>query len=412
MSTRFKSNSKYNYGQTPLPTGYENTAGTPDLHIPSCGVEDVDIAIFNLFDKEIVAECGGTDGAELKKVPVIFAAGEKWALLKRGSALRDRNNTLLIPLITIMRTEISQNMSDDVVGRGINQQVGEFVIRRRLDKSDRNYQPLINKIFLPNQDNIASTIEGEIPAPGGTTGQLRNSKFVRDGAYLYPNLKNNVYETIVVPTPQFYTAKYQVTVWTQYTQHANQIIEKIFSTFLPQGQSWRLDTAKGYWFVAKLVDGSLATETNFEDMSQQERFIKHTFDVSVPAYFFASRAPGVPVPIKRYVSSPTIDFTSGIDDPIDPVQEETKYELGSDDPTLPLDLQGNNIDSQRSTGWNTKKVYVVSQDINDPLANDVDPAASTLPRGGETVRVIGRNSSGETVYSGVSLGGLEIVVIK
>jgi hypothetical protein len=412
MSTRFKSNSKYNYGQTPLPTGYENAAGTPGLHIPSCGVEDVDVAIFNLFDKEIVAECGGTDGAELKKVPVIFAAGEKWALLKRGSALRDRNNTLLIPLITIMRTEISQNMSDDVVGRGINQQVGEFVIRRRLDKSDRNYQALINKIFLPNQDNIASTIEGEIPATGGTTGQLRNSKFVRDGAYLYPNLKNNVYETIVVPTPQFYTAKYQVTVWTQYTQHANQIIEKIFSTFLPQGQSWRLDTAKGYWFVAKLVDGSLATETNFEDMSQQERFIKHTFDVSVPAYFFASSAPGVPVPIKRYISSPTIDFTSGIDDPIDPVQEETKYELGSDDPTLPLDLQGNNIDSQRSTGWNTKKVYVVSQDINDPLTNDVDPAASTLPRGGETVRVIGRNSSGETVYSGVSLGGLEIVVIK
>jgi hypothetical protein len=412
MSTRFKSNSKYNYGQTPLPTGYENAAGTPDLHIPSCGVEDVDIGIFNLFDKEIVAECGGTDGAELKKVPVIFAAGEKWALLKRGSALRDRNNTLLIPLITIMRTEISQNMSDDVVGRGINQQVGEFVIRRRLDKSDRNYQALINKIFLPSQDNIASTIEGEIPATGGTTGQLRNSKFVRDGAYLYPNLKNNVYETIVVPTPQFYTAKYQVTVWTQYTQHANQFIEKIFSTFLPQGQSWRLDTAKGYWFVAKLVDGSLATETNFEDMSQQERFIKHTFDVSVPAYFFISSAPGVPVPIKRYISSPTIYFTSCIDDPIDPVQEETKYELGSDDPTLPLDLQGNNIDSQRSTGWNTKKVYVVSQDINDPLANDVDPAASTLPRGGETVRVIGRNSSGETVYSGVSLGGLEIVVIK
>lgn len=411
MSTRFKSNSKYNYGQTPLPTGYENTAGTPDLHIPSCGVEDVDIGIFNLFDKEIVAECGGTDGAELKKVPVIFAAGEKWALLKRGRALRDRNNTLLIPLITIMRSEINQNVSEDVTGRGINQQVGEFVIRRRLDKTDRSYQALINKIFLPNQDNISSTVTGGMPSSGSPNGSLRNDKFVRDGAYLSPNLKNNVYETIVVPTPQFYTAKYQITIWTQYTQHSNQIIEKIFSTFLPQGQSWRIDTSKGYWFVAKLVDGSFATETNFDDMSQEERFIKHTFEVSIPAYFFASSAPGVPVPIKRYVSSPSIDFTSGIDDPIDPVQEADKYVLGSDDPTLPLDLQNNDSNDQRSTGWTTKKVYRISQDINDPITQTVDPAAGSLPRS-ETIKVVGRNSSGETVYSGASLGGLQIVVIK
>jgi hypothetical protein len=411
MSTRFKSNSKYNYGQTPLPTGYENTAGTPDLHIPSCGVEDVDIGIFNLFDKEIVAECGGTDGAELKKVPVIFAAGEKWALLKRGRALRDRNNTLLIPLITIMRSEINQNVSEDVTGRGINQQVGEFVIRRRLDKTDRSYQALINKIFLPNQDNISSTVTGGMPSSGSPNGSLRNDKFVRDGAYLSPNLKNNVYETIVVPTPQFYTAKYQITIWTQYTQHSNQIIEKIFSTFLPQGQSWRIDTSKGYWFVAKLVDGSFATETNFDDMSQEERFIKHTFEVSIPAYFFASSAPGVPVPIKRYISSPSIDFTSGIDDPIDPVQEADKYVLGSDDPTLPLDLQNNDSNDQRSTGWTTKKVYRISQDINDPITQTVDPAAGSLPRS-ETIKVVGRNSSGETVYSGASLGGLQIVVIK
>ena len=51
----------------------------------------------------------------------------------------------------------------------------------------------------------------------------------QDGAYLAPNLNNNVFETIVMPMPQFYTAKYQVTIWTQYTQHSNQIMEKIFS---------------------------------------------------------------------------------------------------------------------------------------------------------------------------------------
>jgi hypothetical protein len=402
MSTRFKSNSKKNYNQSALTTGYENVAGAPDVVIPSCGIEDVDISIFNLFDKEIAAEYGGQDAAELKKVPVIFAAGEKWALLKKGRLLRDKTNTLVLPLITIMRTELNQSVSEDVVGRGINQQVGEIIVRRKLDKSDRDYQSLINKLFL---NNVPET------AVGKNAGQLQDAKPVRDGALLTPNLLNNVYETIVVPTPQFYTAKYQVTIWTQYTQHANQILEKMFNSFLPQGQSWRLDTSKGYWFVAKLSDGSFSTETNFDDMSQQERYIKHTFEVTVPAYFFANTSPGSPVAIKRYVSSTSINFDADIIDVSDAsFNESEQYVLGSDDPTLPLDEQKNNRKDQRNVGWRQQKIYPVTSDLEDVVTLQNDPAAATIPKG--YVKVISRTSKGETVFSGTSLGGLEIVVTK
>jgi len=38
-----------------------------------------------------------------------------------------------------MRTGITQS-PDDITTRGINQQTGEIVVRRRLDKSDRDYQ--------------------------------------------------------------------------------------------------------------------------------------------------------------------------------------------------------------------------------------------------------------------------------
>ena len=167
MPTRYRTTSKAVFGQQPLPSGYENINSSPDLHIPSCGVEDVDTALFNLFDKEIAPEYGGQNSSSIAKVPVIFAAGEKWAMLKNGRPIRDRNNTLILPLITIMRTEINQSISEDVVGRGINQQTGEIVVTRRLDKSDRNYQSLINKIFLTNQKNVAvrptdSQVEGQI----------------------------------------------------------------------------------------------------------------------------------------------------------------------------------------------------------------------------------------------------------
>lgn len=404
MATRYRTNSKIHHGQSPLPSGYEKDSGSSDLFIPPCGLEDVDVALFNLFDNEIVPEYSSSGGSSAVKVPVIFAAGEKWALLKRGRPIRDRNNSLVLPLITVMRTDVNQTSSDDVVGRGVNQQIGEIVIRRRLDKSDRDYQALINRLFLLNQENLAvrpmdPVVSGQITTDGNI-GDLAGSSEKTEGAYLYPNRLNNVYETVVVPTPQFYTAKYQVTVWTQYTQHANQIMEKIFSSFLPQGQCWRLDTAKGYWFVAKFEDGSLSTETNFDDMSQSERYIKHVFNVSVPAYFFASSAPGAPIPIKRYISNPVISFEIDELSSISNSLEDSKYQLGADDPTLPLDEQKNTREDQRTPGWRQQKIYPTE-----------DPALQILPRG-YSAKIIGKTSKGETVYSGALLGGIEIIVTK
>lgn len=405
MPTRFKPGSRNNFGVKPVPLGYENPGtGTTDLVIPSCGVEDVDVAIFELFDKEIGLSVVGID-SQVIKVPVIFAAGEKWALLKNNRPLRDRNNTLILPLITVMRTELTQNVSDDVAGRGINQQVGEIVIRRRLDKSDRSYQSLINRLLIPNQDNLMtsySAASGSQPSTGRTIGSLTQTAEHKDGAYLRQDRLNNVYETIVIPTPQFYTAKYQVTIWTQYTQHSNQIIEKTFSSLLPQGQCWKLTTAKGYWFVAKFEDGSLASETTFEDMSQQERFIKHTFDVSVPAYFFATKSPGSPVPIKRYVSSPFVTFETFDMFNTNVESQGSKYVIGSDDPTLPIDVQGNSRRDQRTIGWRAQKVYPAIPDdgsVIDPTdADKYDVVKKT------------RRPQGETTYSASSLGGLEFIL--
>lgn len=404
MSTRYKTNSRVHQDQSPLPTGYEKGSGLPDLTIPPCGIEDVDVSLFKLFDKEISPQCGGISGSPMAKVPVIFAAGEKWALLKRSRPLRDRNGTLILPLITIMRSEMNQTASEDVVGRGINQQIGEIVVRRKLDKSDRSYQALINRNLLLNQRGLAvrphDVTDPKQPIVDRRVGDRADSTLA--GNLLEPDVLNNVYETVVVPTPQFYTAKYQVTVWTQYTQHANQVMEKIFMSFLPQGQCWRLETDKGYWFIAKFEDGSLTMETNFEDMSAQERFIKHAFNVSVPAYFFASASPGAPIPIKRYVSSPIISFETEAKDSteLSSSQEQSEWTLGSDDPTLPLDEQKNNRQDQRSPGWRQQKIYPAE-----------DPALSTLPRG-RAPKIISRTSRGETVYKDVEIGGLSIVVSK
>ena len=421
MTTRFDAKDSVNYGVQGIKSGYDGLKS--ELYIPPCGIEDVDVAMFNLFDKEINLAVGESN--DFKKVPVIFAAGEKWALLKRGKPIRDRNNTLILPLVTIMRTQVSQDNAEDVAGRGINQQTGEIVVKRRLDESDRDYQNLVNKTFIQNQLNVAVNVNPVLNqiTTDREISQNANKYIVQRGALLHSDRRNNIFETIVVPAPQFYTATYEMTVWTQYTQHMNQIVEKIMASFLPQGRAWKLNTPKGYWFVAKVDDAGFESETNFDDMSTSERYIKAKLNIRVPAYVWASQAPGAPIPVKKYVSYPIIKFevsaknapdTSGPDEIID------NFSLGSDDPTLPLQADANNRPDQRDPGWNTKKIKRTSPDEYD----ENDPARQSYPRGvnpypyekvkigGDTkyVRIVSvNNTNGETVYSASDLEGLKLI---
>lgn len=382
MANRFKSSGKRVSGLEPLSTGYSTV--TTDFHIPSSGIEDVDMAMFELFDKELPIQVGSTNGSDMKKVPVIFAGGEKWAQLKKNKPLRDKTNSLILPLITIGRTAINQNVSEDIVGRGMNQKTGEIVVRRRLSKTDRDYQKLMNRTGIQNQSNtfLNSRVD-EGPFRLNPIGDMLTEPVVSEGGLLLADRTKNIIETITVPSPQFVTLIYEVIIWTQYTHHMNQIIETLMSSYLPQVQGWRLDTPKGYWFVAEVEDGSMSPETNFDDMTQGERLIKSRFNVKVPAYIFASSAPGVPVPVKRYLSMPQISFETGTSDgrneaqdPVSNAQAQIVIEpfLGSDDPTLPLQTKRPLRRDGRRDG-STRLSY-------DPTTpSSTDPASLKIPRG-------------------------------
>lgn len=378
MPTRFNSFSSSRFGVPGIPSGYGGKSQA-NLSIPPVGFEDVDVALFNLFDHEIPFEVSNQT-TKLRKVPVVFASGEKWAVLKNGRGLHDKNNTLILPLITIGRTTIKQSPVDDIVGRGINQQTGEIIIKRRLDSRDRGYQNLINRALIPNQlglaVNPAQAIDGQMMTLR-EVGDLANDPTVEGGGLLAAGRDNNIFETLTIPAPQFYTAVYEVMFWTQYTQHMNQLLEQMISSFLPQAQSWKLNTLKGYWFIATIDDNVYNAESNFDEMGGQERIIKYKFTIRVPAYVLTSASPGSPVPIKRYVSAPTVDFVTEIanttscgstmgDDVVnDPF-------LGADDPTLPIG--SNKRKDARLTG--TTRLFPKNGDISPG-----DPALKSMPRG-------------------------------
>lgn len=432
MTTRYNIKPKTRFGAAPLPSGYEGNSAT-DFTIPSCGIEDVDRALFELFDKEIPLIVSGENNTENRRCPVIFFAGEKWALNKKLRAMRDRNHALILPICTAVRTSIVQDPLEDITGRGINQQTGEIVIHRQLDKSDREYQGLINRMLLQHQKNLA--VNPEMADPGQLTtlrdiGDMANEQVIQQGGLMVANRKNNVYETIVVPSPQFFTAIYEVVLWTQYTAHMTQLIEQVISSQLPQGNCWRLDSPKGYWFLAHVDGNNYVADTNTDDFSQTERVVKYKFTIKVPGYILASKVPGAPVPIKRYVSSPTISFDTGIVSTVDAAGGTVPDPfLGSDDPTLPLDAN-DDAQSRRTDQRNTDGTRLLP---NISQINSDDPALKAYPRGAhpprftkitgidkngrlvtKLYRIKGTNSAqGETVLDADAvLGGLNIVVTE
>lgn len=292
-----------NNPQPHVDSGYEGDDTSDTFLIPPVGIEDADMALFRLFDKDIgfttrVVEAANKE-IQIKKPYVIFATGERFAIAKKLRPPRDRNNTLMLPAISIRRTSIEQT-SADITGRGINQFSGNLVIKRRLEKGDRDYQNFINKLGFKNLQNTFSTTR--------ETGQHKKDRDVIEGGLLDTRVGlNNMWEVITVPQPQFFTATYEVIFWTSFTQHMNYLIETYMSSFLPNDRIHKLVTDKGYWFLAYTQE-QFANQENIDDFTEDERILRYSFNVQVRGYVFAPQHSTNAVPVRRWISAPTVVF--------------------------------------------------------------------------------------------------------
>ncbi len=277
MSTKYDINSEKRYS----PTGYEGDGNT-DYVIPSCGVEDVDFAVFNLFDKQIPLyyDLHG----EIKKVPVIFATGERFALLRRKQPITDRNGALILPLISITRSSI-----ENVPSKGIaNNQMFPNVVKKRISQKDLAYRQQKNVENLKNVKGEDLNIDPDLS--------------------LKPRTERNIIETIEMPAVKYFGANYEISIWSSYTQQMNKMLETIMSAYtLNPGQQFRIESDKGYTFSA-FVDGSISQDTNYSDFTDAERYIKYNMTINTTGYIIAPNILGGKTALRSFMSAPEISF--------------------------------------------------------------------------------------------------------
>ena len=168
------------------------------------------------------------------KVSIMYCNEERWKAVRKRGVLRDKNGTLILPLIMLKRTEVSKN---DALPVGDHHDLkNEFmdVVRHSTWSKTNRY------------DRFA----------------------VQTG-------KKPVYESIVTGVPKFVNINYEFVLWTNFIEQMNPLIEMV------------MEEDKKYWgdstnhkFLCFLESITDASEMNQDG----ERFIKSTFSLTTNAY--------------------------------------------------------------------------------------------------------------------------------
>lgn len=229
----------------------------PELQVVS--IETVDTAVHGWLDATVDAHVVGPTG-ERKKVPVIFSSGERFATGRTERGIRDSHGVLVLPLISIRRISVDPDPSMQALGV----ETPGLTFARRIDATKTN--------LLRNLEQSRSLSNRVDPQP--------------------------VYEVWTVPFPDRSVLVYELQVQAQFTTQMNSILEKIFdslefqksflATFEPRKQkasgekfSERQPPSGGY--VVGFMDDPYSDDGNLDDFTDQERIIRWTSTIRVPA---------------------------------------------------------------------------------------------------------------------------------
>jgi len=213
------------------------------------GLLEIDRTVYNWFNQKHPTSING------RKVPVVFGSWERWAQMQGNkedenlNSQRDQKGMLKLPIISINRGDVSFDDS-------------RFV---RKDKNNSPDVTIIKKIApAPWDQNLRMPFQEKHikNTGGGTRNWVRNAP---------------VYEVQSIPYPDFINLTYTINFWSSYISHVNKFHEMVWQDAYPSDFSYN-----GHRFYASI--NTQSDEGNIENFSDEERIIKHTFNMDVSAY--------------------------------------------------------------------------------------------------------------------------------
>jgi len=220
------------------------------INIAPSSIETIDFAFFNWVNEQLDLYCTTSKGWE--KVPCLWSTSERAKQVKDIRNNRDQSGQIILPLITVERTNISKDPSrkgpywadlPPKDGRG-----GSLTIARRInhDKTS-NFQ---------NADMLRKTGKVNFKI------QKRNDKVV--------------YEYMTIPQRVYIDVTYKVSIWTQYQQQMNEIVQPLISE--TKAVNYAIIEHEGHRYEI-FIGQDFSQSNNVADMAEEER--KYQTDIEV-----------------------------------------------------------------------------------------------------------------------------------
>ncbi len=269
-----------NFDFAMMPTGSVSFS-LKEVGMHSSTIEDIDYVITSWIKEDLELSCRTNEG--YTKVPVLWQAPERAYQVKNKKELRDDNDALKLPLISIERTGIVKDpekkgsfqahlYSEDKNGRA-----GRFVIAKRIvqDKT-RNF------------------------AVASGTRTNNDGKIQR---YFPRTNKKVVIQTVSIPIPVYVNVEYKILLKTEYQQQMNTLITPFIAR---TGQINALSLKRNGHSYEVFIEQNFSHSNNVASLNEEVREFNTEINIRVLGYLIGE-GPNDDRPIVR-IDENTVEY--------------------------------------------------------------------------------------------------------
>jgi hypothetical protein len=217
-------------------------------------IENVDMSMLSYLRDEM--NLFSTTNKGWRKVPIMWASAERGYQSKRGEEIRDKQGTLILPIISVERTTVVKDPSRKGTVWG-------------------------------NVPPEADEKGGSIPV-ARILNQVKTSNFAnadmqhKRGQLNFPRKNEKVvYSTVSIPIPVYVTVTYEITIRTEYQQQMNELMVPFVTR--PGGVNYILLNSASHRYEG-FIQQDFTQSNNLSDYSEEERKFETKIQVEVLAY--------------------------------------------------------------------------------------------------------------------------------
>jgi len=237
-----------------------------EIEVTPSTLETIDGAMIKFIDETLNLSVTTNEG--FKKVPVIWVSAERAYQIKHNKDLRDTEETLILPLITVDRALVTKdpnfkgtvfaNLYPEAGPKG-----GTITIARRI-----------------NQKKTAEFQNAEANRKYGTSRTVASK--MKNTNKRNMSTAKTVYETITIPIPVWVKVIYEISVRSEYQQQLNEMITP-FLTIPGNSRTPRRIENEGHFYEI-FIDGDVSDNANKADLGMSQRNYESIIKIETLGY--------------------------------------------------------------------------------------------------------------------------------